>query len=82
MEKTFLITTISPPIRCKPLPYMDKSVERGGAMARNPVRFQKGLGLAEFNARYGREDQCHAALIQMRWPEGFVRGKCGERTYG
>jgi hypothetical protein len=61
---------------------MDKSVERGGAMARNPVRFQKGLGLAEFNALYGREGQCHAGLIQMRWPEGFVRGKCGERTYG
>ena len=50
-------------------------------MARNPVQFQKGLGLAEFNARYGREDECHAALIQMRWPEGFVCRKCGERQY-
>lgn len=50
-------------------------------MARNPVQFQKGLGLAEYSARYGREDQCHAALIQMRWPEGFVCGKCGERKY-
>lgn len=50
-------------------------------MARNPVQFQKGLGLAEFNARYGREDQCHAALIQMRWPDGFVCPKCGERKY-
>lgn len=50
-------------------------------MARNPVQFQKGLGLAEFNARYGREDQCHAALIEMRWPEGFICERCGERKY-
>ncbi len=50
-------------------------------MARNPVQFQKGLGLAEFNARYGREGKCHAALIRMRWPEGFVCGKCAGREY-
>ena len=50
-------------------------------MARNPVQFQKGLSLSEFNARYGREKQCHAALIEMRWPEGFVCPKCGGRKY-
>lgn len=50
-------------------------------MARNRVQFQKGLGLAEFNVRYGGEDQCHAALIQMRWPDGFVCPKCGGRKY-
>ena len=50
-------------------------------MARNPVQFQKGLSLSEFNARYGREKQCHAALIEMRWPEGFVCPKCGGRRY-
>ena len=50
-------------------------------MARNPVQFQKGLGLGEFNACYGREVQCHAALIGMRWPEGFVCPKCGERKH-
>ena len=50
-------------------------------MARNPVQFQKGLSLAEFNARYGSEKQCHAALIAMRWPEGFVCPKCGGRKY-
>ena len=27
-------------------------------MARNPVQFQKGLSLSDFNARYGREEQC------------------------
>ena len=41
-------------------------------MARNPVQFQKGLSLSDFNAGYGREEQRHAALIQMRWPEGFA----------
>jgi len=50
-------------------------------MARNPVQFQKGLSLAEFSARYGREEQCHAALIEMRWPEGFICPKCGARKY-
>jgi len=50
-------------------------------MARNPVQFQRGLGLAEFNARYGSEEQCHAALIQMRWPDGFVCPRCGERKH-
>jgi len=50
-------------------------------MARNPVQFQKGLSLSEFNARYGREKQCHAALIAMRWPEGFVCPKCGGRKH-
>ena len=48
-------------------------------MARNPVQFQKGLG--EFNAPLCREEQCHAALIEMRWPEGFVCPKCGGRKY-
>lgn len=50
-------------------------------MARNRVQFQKGLGLAEFNVRYGSEERCHAALIQMRWPDGFVCPKCGKRKY-
>src|SRR5208337_2273401 len=50
-------------------------------MARNRVQFQKGLGLAEFNVRYGSEEQCHAALTQMRWPDGFVCPKCGGRQH-
>jgi len=50
-------------------------------MARNQVQFQKGLGLAEFMARYGTEDQCHAALVAMRWPDGFVCPKCSGRQY-
>ena len=46
-------------------------------MARNKVQFQKGLSLAEFNERYCTEEQCHAALVAMRWPKGFVCPKCG-----
>src|SRR5262245_7012722 len=52
-------------------------------MARNPVQFQKGLSLMEFNRRYGTDEQCHAALIKMRWPDGFVCPHCGvtEHSY-
>lgn len=46
-------------------------------MARHAVQFQKGLSMAEFNRLYGSEEQCHAALVTMRWPDGFVCPKCG-----
>ena len=46
-------------------------------MARNAVQFQKGLSFAEFMQRYGTEEQCHAALVAMRWPDGFRCPKCG-----
>ncbi len=45
-------------------------------MARNPVQFQKGMSLAAFQAEYGSEERCHAALLARRWPEGFVCPKC------
>jgi ribosomal protein L37AE/L43A len=51
------------------------------AVARNVVQFQKGLSLARFLSRYGREDQCLAALIRMRWREGFQCPSCGCRRY-
>lgn len=51
-------------------------------MARNPVQFQKGLGMAEFHRRYGTEEQCHAALVAMRWPDGFVCPACGSKAHG
>ena len=50
-------------------------------MARNAVQFQKGLSFSEFTALYGHEEQCHAALIEMRWPEGFVCPRCGGRRH-
>jgi ribosomal protein L37AE/L43A len=50
-------------------------------MARNKVQFQAGLSMAEFTRRYGTEDQCHAALVVMRWPDGFACPKCACRTH-
>ena len=35
-------------------------------MPRSPVQFQKGQSLAEFTDRYGSEEQCRAALFQLR----------------
>jgi len=46
-------------------------------VARNRVQFQKGLSLSQFLARYGTEDQCHAALANWRWPDGFCCPRCG-----
>jgi hypothetical protein len=48
-------------------------------MAMNRVQFQPGLSMAQFLERYGSEDQCEAALIASRWPEGFVCPACGSR---
>lgn len=50
-------------------------------MARNRVQFQKGLSLSSFLAKYGTEEQCHAALVAWRWPEGFACPHCGGRQY-
>jgi ribosomal protein L37AE/L43A len=50
-------------------------------MPRNQVQFQKGLNFIEFSRRYGTEEQCHAALIAMRWPGGFVCPQCGGKAH-
>ena len=49
--------------------------------ARNKVQFQKGLDMAEFQRLYGSEEQCHAALVTMRWPTGFICPKCTTSKY-
>ena len=46
-------------------------------MAINHVQFQRGLSLAEFMDRYGREEQCEEALMAWRWPKGFACPRCG-----
>ena len=46
-------------------------------MSINRVQFQKGLSMMEFLESYGSEDKCHAALVTMRWPDGFVCPDCG-----
>ena len=46
-------------------------------MAMNRVQFQAGLSMAEFADRYGSEDKCETALVESRWPKGFVCPSCG-----
>jgi len=46
-------------------------------MAMNRVQFQRGLSMAEFLEQYGSDDQCEAALIASRWPQGFACPACG-----
>lgn len=43
----------------------------------NRVQFQKGYSLPAFFQRYGSEEQCMEALLQARWPQGFVCPQCG-----
>jgi ribosomal protein L37AE/L43A len=50
-------------------------------MPRNKVQFQKGLSFAEFSRRYGTEEQCHAALVAMRWPDSFACPQCGGKAH-
>ena len=50
-------------------------------MARNKVQFQKGLSEAAFDALYGTEEKCRAAVIASRWPNGFECPACGGRAY-
>ena len=46
-------------------------------MAINQVQFPRGLPMAEFMGRYGTQEQCHAAPVASRWPNGFVCSECG-----
>jgi hypothetical protein len=46
-------------------------------MAMNRVQFQPGLSMAEFMEQYGNDELCEAALIESRWPQGFVCPNCG-----
>jgi transposase-like protein len=50
-------------------------------MARNRVQFQKGFSEIEFDAAYGTEEQCHAALVSWRWPDGFECPDCGGKAH-
>ena len=50
-------------------------------MMKNPVQFQKGLGLLEFLAQYSDEEKCRDALLRLRWPSGFVCPECGGHSH-
>ena len=45
-------------------------------MAKNTVQFQAGLSFPAFLELYGSEAQCRDALVQQRWPQGFVCPQC------
>ena len=46
-------------------------------MARNRVQFQKGLSEPGFERLCGSGEQCRAAVVASRWPDGFVCPGCG-----
>jgi hypothetical protein len=46
-------------------------------MPMNRVQFQPGLSMAEFMRCFGTQEQCEAALIRARWPQGFACPECG-----
>ena len=50
-------------------------------MKRNQVQFQKGLSLTAFLQRYGCEQMCAQAILQARWPNGFVCPACSSRSH-
>ena len=45
-------------------------------MAMNPIQFQRGLSLPEFQQHYGSEAACERALHEARWPRGFICPQC------
>ena len=50
-------------------------------MGINQVQFQKGLSMVKFMEKYGTEEKCHAAVVALRWPNGFVCPDCGEMRH-
>ena len=49
-------------------------------MAKNKIQFQRGMSLPDFMDQYGTEEKCHAALFQLRWPNGFTCPVCDNTT--
>lgn len=45
-------------------------------MAINPIQFQKGMSLIEFQRRFGTESQCQEAFEKARCPAGFQCPVC------
>ncbi|EGQ9107936.1 IS1595 family transposase [Vibrio parahaemolyticus] len=48
---------------------------------KNKVKFQKGISLPRFFAKFGTETQCQAHLFRLRWPTGFLCPHCGHDKY-
>jgi len=45
-------------------------------MKMNRVQFQPGLSMHQFMDLYGTQEKCEAAVINWRWPEGYVCPSC------
>jgi transposase-like protein/ribosomal protein L37AE/L43A len=45
------------------------------------IQFQKALSLREFNEAYGSERKCLLALLNARWPDGYVCRECGCKEF-
>ena len=41
----------------------------------------RGLSDEAFRMAFGTEEQCRAALVRLRWPDGFVCPSCGHRRH-
>jgi len=50
-------------------------------MKTNRIQFQAGMSLNQFLAKYGTEQQCEAALEEIRWPQGFRCPKCASKEH-
>ena len=50
-------------------------------MPMNRIQFQPGLSLPEFFSRYGTEPRCEAALMALRWPDGFRCPRCDSAAH-
>lgn len=46
-------------------------------MSQNLIQFQHGLSWPQFQALYGTEAQCEAAVVAARWPHGWRCAHCG-----
>jgi transposase-like protein len=50
-------------------------------MPMNRIQFQRGVSMPEFFSRYGTEAQCAAALVALRWPQGFRCPRCASAEH-
>ena len=41
----------------------------------------RGLSDVAFRTAFGTGEQCRAALVRLRWPDGFVCRSCGHRGH-
>ncbi|MEX3583719.1 MAG: transposase, partial [Burkholderia sp.] len=50
-------------------------------MPMNRIQFHACLSMKKFQEQYGNEAQCEAALVESRWPDGWVCPRCKGTRY-